>query len=399
MPYKENKDLPDSVKGALPANGQDIFKNAFNSAYAKDSDEEKANQAAWGAVKNAGFEKGQDGKWSKKEKESFTVEDIEIFATGTWKGDTYDTGDLNEMVSNFKVLRDEIKPMLHIGHDRALENDGQPALGWLSDLKTNGQKLLATFTDVPKIVYNVIKKRLYTRVSSEIIWGLKHTGTNKKYGKVLTGVAIVGAAIPAVRTLQDLSVFTLNMDKRKVYEFDINDGKIGGDPMPDEDKMKKYIDDLNEANKRADEALEAAKKYKEELDKVEELRLTEKKQADIDSIKAYCEENVKSGSLAPAARDIILNDIDKKTYTENDKFSFTFDQVKDILDKQFTIDMDEKTTADEKTTGDNPESYINATIDKYMIDNKVSYVEAMTDLIKSDKTFAKAYTELKYSDE
>jgi len=75
MPYKSTSELPDSVKSSLPVHAQDIYKEAFNSAYdeykkaqdrQKDSDrEETAHKVAWSAVKNK-YQKGDDNKWHLK---------------------------------------------------------------------------------------------------------------------------------------------------------------------------------------------------------------------------------------------------------------------------------------------------------------------------------------------
>lgn len=75
MPYKTRSSLPDNVTNVLPAHAQDIFKEAFNSAweeYAKPSDrkdsdsrENTARRVAWSAVKQH-YEKGADDKWHKK---------------------------------------------------------------------------------------------------------------------------------------------------------------------------------------------------------------------------------------------------------------------------------------------------------------------------------------------
>ena len=75
MPYKSTSELPDSVKGVLPAHAQDIYKEAFNSAwdeYEHPDDrrdeagrEEVAHRVAWSAVKKS-YEKGDDGKWHTK---------------------------------------------------------------------------------------------------------------------------------------------------------------------------------------------------------------------------------------------------------------------------------------------------------------------------------------------
>lgn len=75
MPYERKSDLPDSVKDNLPSHAQDIYKEAFNSAYDQydkpserrgDADrEETAHKVAWSAVKQK-YEKGDDDKWHAK---------------------------------------------------------------------------------------------------------------------------------------------------------------------------------------------------------------------------------------------------------------------------------------------------------------------------------------------
>jgi cation transport regulator ChaB len=66
MPYRTNDDLPEAVRGKLPAAAQGVFRAAFNSAHAKDPDEGRASATAWAAVKGAGYGKGEDGAWVKK---------------------------------------------------------------------------------------------------------------------------------------------------------------------------------------------------------------------------------------------------------------------------------------------------------------------------------------------
>ena len=75
MPYQKNADLPDSVKDNIPKHAQDIYREAYNSAwdqYKKAEDrqkgkdrEETAHSVAWAAVKKK-YEKKND-KWVKKE--------------------------------------------------------------------------------------------------------------------------------------------------------------------------------------------------------------------------------------------------------------------------------------------------------------------------------------------
>ncbi len=56
MPYRANEDLPPSVRSHLPDHAQDIYREAFNHAYAahagEDRQEEAAHRIAWAAVKH-----------------------------------------------------------------------------------------------------------------------------------------------------------------------------------------------------------------------------------------------------------------------------------------------------------------------------------------------------------
>ena len=75
MPYKKTSELPDRVKDNLPAHAQEIFMEAYNSAYEhyKDAEdregdasrEETAYKVAWSAVKNK-YHKNDDDKWVEK---------------------------------------------------------------------------------------------------------------------------------------------------------------------------------------------------------------------------------------------------------------------------------------------------------------------------------------------
>jgi cation transport regulator len=70
MPYKTKTELPDSVKDNLPAHAQDIYKEAFNSAWDEyHHDEARAHRVAWGAVEKS-YHKNSDGKWVKGESKS-----------------------------------------------------------------------------------------------------------------------------------------------------------------------------------------------------------------------------------------------------------------------------------------------------------------------------------------
>jgi cation transport regulator len=57
MPYRANSDLPPSIRAHLPGHAQDIFRAAFNHAFAAHAgdprQEEIAHKIAWAAVKRS----------------------------------------------------------------------------------------------------------------------------------------------------------------------------------------------------------------------------------------------------------------------------------------------------------------------------------------------------------
>lgn len=75
MPYQNLSELPEQVRDNVPKHGQEIYKEAFNSAWDEyknpgdrrgdASREEAAHKVAWSAVKHS-YEKGDDGHWHRK---------------------------------------------------------------------------------------------------------------------------------------------------------------------------------------------------------------------------------------------------------------------------------------------------------------------------------------------
>jgi len=64
MPYGENADLPASVRDHLPEHAQDIYREAFNHAFAAHAgdprQEEAAHRIAWAAVKRRYVKQGTE---------------------------------------------------------------------------------------------------------------------------------------------------------------------------------------------------------------------------------------------------------------------------------------------------------------------------------------------------
>jgi cation transport regulator len=70
MPYRENVDLPPSVRNHLPEHAQDIYREAFNHAFAAHAGEadreQRSHMIAWAAVKRSYVK--QAGEWVPRER-------------------------------------------------------------------------------------------------------------------------------------------------------------------------------------------------------------------------------------------------------------------------------------------------------------------------------------------
>jgi len=76
MPYNNIRELPDSVRENLPEHAQEIYQEAFNSAWDQydqpeerrgdASREETAHKVAWAAVKKVYEKDEKSGKWTRK---------------------------------------------------------------------------------------------------------------------------------------------------------------------------------------------------------------------------------------------------------------------------------------------------------------------------------------------
>lgn len=425
MPYPSNDKLPDAVKNALPSDAQNIWRNAFNSSYSKDGDEEKANKIAWGAVSNAGFEKGEDGKWVKKMADPKTHSfDAEIFSVGTWNGDKYTDQDLEDIVRNFGILKDEYKPPIKLGHNEKQMKDGNPALGWVVGLKKAGSKLIASFADVPDIVYRAIKSGRYKRISSEIYWNLKHGG--KVFKRALAAVALLGADVPAVNNLADLEAYLTqssgsSFDSVKLYSFDTDDdGKLKiktdkrkkkmADELDIKDLLKKITkletdfeattEQVNTYKNLVTELQDGIKeKEKEVRDYKSKLEASEKAQAEkletdrTEEMKVWAETMVKEFKMLPVCRDLLFKE-DARLYTKEKGFSVPFETFKAYVEMQGKVIDPKEVAVNDKSdpkTYDNVGSKLDAMAREYAADKKCSYGEAITAVMSKHPELADDY--------
>lgn len=265
----------------------------------------------------------------------------EIFAVGTWNGIDFSEADLDDIVENFTNLIDTHKVPLKFGHnDEQPITDGQPAIGWVERIYRDGKKLLADFANVPSVVVDAIKNKLYRTVSVELLFNVDNKG--KKYNHVLDAVAILGADQPAVNNLADLNTL---LAKRTAFSgghrvvFNTMKGERPEINSKEEFEMdKKEIQEMVDAAiaplkteivdlkaerdtlKQKNEKLEADQKDREKAEQQEKIAASRK------AVTTILDEAVKEKRMTPAVRETYSKQIgvdDDKRVIEID-----LDQVK-----------------------------------------------------------------------
>jgi len=331
----------------------------------------------------------------------------EIFAIGQWNGMSFEVEDLNMMAAAFNSLKEVHKVPLKFGHnDEQPFTDGQPALGWVEEVYVEGTKLMAKFVDIPEVVYTAMQNKLYKNVSVELDMGVEHKGS--QYTWVLSGVALLGADIPAVNTLADLTSYMSKEElsfKKRVAFTAININKQTEEfTMNELEKAQAEIAALNAKN----EALEAqTAKFSKE--KVEDDAAIAKFKAD----EAKREEEAEKLFFATAKTDLTTNlDALVKSQTitpaQREKFMADFKEDKGVIERlNFTLDV--LSAGTEGTNGMDTNEHANNTINKddegkspdeilmsrmkavQEKDPKMSFSAARNLVMQADSELAKAY--------
>jgi hypothetical protein len=168
-------------------------------------------------------------------KETYNIDNKEIFAVGTYNGTKVTHQDLEDMVAAFKELKGHRDVPLKLGHtnnQKFLQSDGLPAAGWIDSLKKVGDKLICSIKEIPKKVKELIDSGAYKKVSSEILLNWIDGSNGQKYRRVLSGVALLGAEIPAVSGLNDFGKFyneTDNYEEIINVNYSLLSNKISGE--------------------------------------------------------------------------------------------------------------------------------------------------------------------------
>lgn len=268
-----------------------------------------------------------------KEMESHDVKGVEVFAEGVWNGDKFTMKDLKQIVDTFNKTKEKLKPFLKLGHgddQKALAKDELPAAGFVENLRIQGKKVIADFVNVPKKIFELLKRRAFDRVSAELFVNFQLDGQRHPFA--LKAIALLGGETPAVHDLDSMiDLFFVEKvfgedNETKMYEYKNNPKKednIMSEEMikklaKAEAEVKQYQEEAaaaegdakaaEEAKVKAEQEAEEAKKEageaKAEVAKVEE----EKKNSEIDAeIKSYVDEEKITSYQGEIAKEILKN--------------------------------------------------------------------------------------------
>jgi len=147
------------------------------------------------------YAQAHQARTDKIRKDGLTVKGVEIFRAGEHKpmnGQTFlfSNAMLNDVVASYNM--DKHHAPVVVGHPKT----DAPAYGWVSDLRVEGDRLVADFTDIDPQFADLVKAKRYRKISSSFYkpdapnspspgkWSLKHVG-------------FLGAAAPAVSGLKE----------------------------------------------------------------------------------------------------------------------------------------------------------------------------------------------------
>jgi hypothetical protein len=339
--------------------------------------------------------------------------DAEVFSAGTWNGDTYTEADLRELAANFERLRGEVKPPLKFGHDAGQtltgQSDGDPALGWVEAVRVAGDKLIATFAGVPQVVMDAIHAGRYRRVSAEIWFNLRRGG--QTFGKALKAVALLGADLPAVTNLQDLTAYLTGQPAWQAERVLTFTGPLRAEPFtpvahsvweqimtetpsaalpfkPLEAELETELEEL-----RAYKVRQEAQLQQEQRRRHEEAFRTARQAA-----LAFCEAQVRAGKLAPALRDRVTREIDAQAqhYSAAAGLRVPWSLVQALLGSDTAVPLGSEAAfsvedpAADGGDGD-PSARLAALANRKMVELNLGYSQAAQYVLKTNPGLARAY--------
>lgn len=349
----------------------------------------------------------------------YEVPGVEIFSSGKWNGDEWTVADIEEIVRAFNETSETWRPALKLGHDDQqlfLQEEGQPAAGWIGKLYRVGRKLVADLVDIPEKIYELLLKKSYRRVSSEIYLDMEVDGAQYKY--MLGGVALLGAEMPGVMNLKEILAnfsqrnqtklnFSNTEIDSKIYSFDTNQGEVmpktereielEAELRAEKAKLKEQADEVKKFKIEQKDADEALRDEKQKREAAEKKLFSAQRKAEEAELQSQVDQLVSEKIITPGMKPYALallgdgeEENGKKVYKfkagdENKNLS-RFELVKSLC-KQFEIAEKVNTsTQTTTTTQKNVSDVTDEQINEYAMKHKVSYSAAYKTLLKGKLT-------------
>ena len=363
------------------------------------------------------------------ELETTELEGVEIFSVGKWtdsagRTETYTRQDLLDVVGIFEETKDKVRPYLKISHkdkSRYQEDTDLPALGWVSRLYMEGNKLVADFTHVPKTLKKLALAGAYARVSSEFYNELKILGKVRKWA--LKAVALLGAEVPALDSLKSIAELYQAPSGEGVEvsmfdnSFSIYDASGTPEPVDDviESERKKRMSEKKVEELQAQVSkLEASNTDLSKSVEAKDTEIAEQKKqfGDAETSRkkedavAHMEKAMEKGSFAPAIKDHMTAIINALAQSDtvvqfSDKDSSGLDVFKDMCEKAPVVQSFEEKLKGESDADEGGESStegglnVSEEIDKkiklYQADHPdVGYKDAMTFVFNKEPALQEA---------
>jgi hypothetical protein len=166
----------------------------------------KWSDAMWNKLKK--FSKAPDADEKVDASKSFFG--VELARTGSFQASTgpvvFTQADFDNAQRAYEALQGKHEAAIKLGHDdeqKLLQADGYPNAGIIENVRREGDRLVADLIDVPDVVADLIVKKRYNTRSIEALRNGMVAG--RRWPFVLTGLALLGADLPAVDSLKDIA--------------------------------------------------------------------------------------------------------------------------------------------------------------------------------------------------
>jgi hypothetical protein len=344
--------------------------------------------------------------------------DAEIFSTGEWNGERFTRRDLHEIARNFRLLRGQLRPPLKFGHDEGQtllgQGDGDPALGWVQRLWVRGDRLLARFVEVPGVVLEAIRAGRYRRVSAELYFDVRRDG--QRLGKALKAVALLGADLPAVTNLADLTAYLASRAESvaaeppaapfaaaavRSYALPTRAGRIlpPEHPIPEpEERAMSELETLPDVQTE----LAELRAYKERAERRGAEERQRRSDAAFQTVRAealaFCEAQVAAGRLPPHLHERLRRELEGqvRTFSAGQPLRVSFDWVRRHLEAApALLPAGEAAHAAPLDAGgrddENPSMALARLAGNAMAELNLSYGEAAAYVLRTQPALARAY--------